>query len=139
MDKQAKVVAEITLTGTSATQDLDDIGITVTEGSGSPSLTTGDTAVAFIRPVNYGNSEIIFGTEAARRKEFGLIMVSPVQSTGVFTWMDILKCKATNSINLAITENEFSEWTLEGTAMYDICEDRIFHKYIFDPRSCPAS
>lgn len=117
-DDTALIVAGVTIPGTGATVDVDDIGITITGGSGSIAMVAGDTAYFESRPINSGGSEIIEVGGSATIQEFGAWLVYPKKSDGQINYVDFFRIKAAG-MPFGATSKEWSEWELAGKPIVD--------------------
>lgn len=113
-----QVVAETVVPSSGGTVDLDDIGITITGGSGSVAFVVGDTAISTVRPVNTGSSKVSIGNDT-NTTEFGLLCVMPKQgSTGKSSYIDVFRVKA-SGMPWNANSREWSEWTMNGMVLVD--------------------
>lgn len=125
-DDDLLAVAEITLTGSSATQAIADYGLTITEGSGSPSLTIGDTATFEVRPITSTGSSIIdVGASGSTSPEFGCLFVAEKRGSGQLFEINAYRCFAFG-YPIGLTEKEWAEAAITINLIYDSSEDKVF-------------
>ena len=133
----AQVEATVTITGTDATVDVDDIGITITGGSGTVGMTVGHTASFDCRPVNTdGYYSVEVGNETFTGADFGAFVVWPKQSDGSILYADLYKLSAFG-INWKAVSREYSEFSLEAEMLVDTCNSNKLYKIVkISPTSC---
>ena len=123
LDEDCTIAEEVTLTD--GTLDLDDVGITLTLGSGT--LTEGDVAKATVRPVNNGYSKLTVGSNDSF-KYFSVLIVWPKASDGSIKFCKIHKC-AGGGVPISAGERAFSELSISATPMVDTCKDGEVYEF----------
>lgn len=123
LDEDCTVAEELTLTD--GTLDLEDMGITLTLGSGT--LTEGDVAKVSVRPANNGYSEIAVGANEDV-KYFGALIVWPKASDGSIKFLQIHKC-AGGGVPISAGERAYSEISISATPMVDTCKNGEVYKF----------
>lgn len=120
------VVAEnITVPSTGGTVDVDELGITITGGSGTVGFTTDDTAAVDTRPIHNGFGTTIVGDSDVTIQQFGLIAVFPKKADGMQFWADFPKVVA-QGMPFSGTTREWSEFTLNAKPLVDSKTDRVY-------------
>ncbi|MFA6582668.1 MAG: hypothetical protein WCS77_00070 [Elusimicrobiaceae bacterium] len=118
--------AEITIPSSSGTVDVDDLGLTITAGSGTVAFTADDTAYVDVRPVNSGSMSVDVGGVTATMSEFGAMVVFPQKSDGAIFYIDIFRVKAFG-VPWSAKMREWSEWTLNGKVLVDTANsDKLY-------------
>ncbi len=125
---QARVAIGVVVPGTGGTVDVDELGITITGGSGAIAFVTDDTGSVLTRPIHAGFNVIKVGSEASVVNEFGIICITPRQASGIQFWIDIHRVKA-SGIPFNLTSREWSEWALTATPLIDCAEDALYTMY----------
>jgi len=120
LDKTGKVATGITIPGTSGTVDVDDLGITITGGSGAIALVTDDIATLDVRGVNNGNVITSVGANPQVTK-MGMFAVLPKLSDGSLTYIDFHKVSIPSGVPFSAVYREWAEITLTGEILVDPC------------------
>ena len=126
------VAVGVTIPGASGTVDVDDLGITITGGSGAIALTTGDTAFCLTRPIHNGFGITVVGSDTASANEFGMMMVLPPKSDGAQFWIDVHRIKAQGMPWQAVTR-DWSEWAFTGKPVIDTDVNALYTLYTKKP------
>jgi hypothetical protein len=122
-DDLSVVAAALTITSGAGT-DIAGFGLTLTGGSGSIALVTGDTATFEVRPKNSANASFTLGGVASIFPEFGAIVMAKKQGTGQMCELDLPRVKG-EGVPLGFDENKFSEADIKCTVMYDATLDYV--------------
>lgn len=85
--------AAITLPGSGGTVAVADFGLTFTGGSGSISMTVGDTAYFDVYPAHSGVSEITIGSENSEFPAFGAFLQAAKKGTKEIFEIQAFKCQ----------------------------------------------
>lgn len=119
------VESSITIPVSSATVDIGDFGLEFTGGSGSISMTTGDTATFEVRPVNEGGMTVKIGaTESSEFPEFGAI-VYPQKKSNELLEIDCFRCRAAG-MPIGLNRNAYSNSEVTVKVLYDDTENGVF-------------
>ena len=125
-DDNLKINASaITIADSGATTELGDYGLTLTSGTGTIAMTTGDTATFEVRPINSSNSSATFGGTSDTYPEFGCLVYGQKQGSGNMFEIDIFRLKAIG-MPIGFTANEFSEAEITAKAFYDSSKGGVF-------------
>lgn len=122
LDNLGLVASGITIAGTGGTTDVDELGITITGGSGSVALVDGDIAAVDIRGVNFGNVITSVGNKP-NTTYMGILAVLPKLSDGSLTYIDFHKVSIPSGIPFSAVYREWSEITLSGEILVDPCNN----------------
>lgn len=124
-DDALKVKAAQTIGDTSATLDLDDLGITITGGSGTVALVTGDSASFEVLPPSSKSSNIVVGKSTDTFPNFGALLLAQKRATGEMFEIDAHNCVG-GGLPINLEENAFSQPELKMTCLYDSAKNRVF-------------
>jgi hypothetical protein len=119
--------------GTGGTVDVPSFGLTITGGSGTVNLTSGDTATFEVRPPNNGSMEVVIGQRSDQNfPEFGAIIMAAKQSTGEMVEIDAYRCKAAG-LPLGFARNAYSPAEVTVSLLYDSAKDGVFKMRHIEP------
>jgi len=124
----------LTVPGTGGTVDVPNYGITITGGSGSIALTTGDTAEFDVQPINSGSIEVIVGGATDTYAEFGAVLYAEKRSNGEMVEIDCFRCKAIG-MPLNFETKAWSEAEVTAKVFYDSSKNGIFKLRHVQPSS----
>jgi len=91
-DDALLIADDITIPGTDGTVDVNDYGLEITGGSGSISMTVGDTCFFDVLPAHTGGSEITIGSETSSFPAFGAFLVAQKRSNGEIFQVQAFNC-----------------------------------------------
>lgn len=114
----------ITIVDTGATVDVDNFGLTLTSGSGTVAMTTGDTAYFYVRKVNTGSDVISLGEANLVFPEFGAMIASQQKGNGDTFEVQMYKCKAIG-LPLGFNEQSWLESDVNIRGLYDSTEGKV--------------
>lgn len=117
-------VSALTITATAGV-DIPGTGLTLTGGSGTIGMTTGDTAWFQSRPENSGSSDINIGNAATALPAFGAVILAQKRATGEMFEIEAFNCIATG-FPIPMDEFAFSTTELKVTMVYDSVADSVF-------------
>lgn len=120
-------IASIDLT--TGTAILAGYGLTFTEAT-TADFTVGDTATFQVRSINTGSFDVSFGSEGSDFPEIEAWITGQLTS-GKQVILRVLRCVAAG-MPLTFTPNEFSEYTLSFSVLYDSCENKTHELYFQD-------
>lgn len=117
------------LTIVSATATLiAEFGLTLTGGSGTIGMTTGDTATFEVRPINVKSSTVVIGNSTdSIFPEFGCLALAQRRSNGQMVEFDIYRCKSLG-MPIKLEANAWSEAEVKVTSFFDDAKNGIFGK-----------
>lgn len=116
-DKETLLVKSgITVSGTGGTTDVAEIGVTITGGSGSVSLTTNDTAGFSVATPHDKIYDFQYGVNGEYPEYVGLVFVSDKQPNGSYDRLVLPKVKC-NGLNFALAEKNYAETEITGVAI----------------------
>lgn len=118
-------VGSVTLGDTSDTQDVADLGLKFTGGSGTVALVTGDTATFEVVPPSSESSTIVVGKSDAVMPAFGAIILAQKRATDEIFEIDAHNCVG-SGMPLSFEENAWSQPEIKVTCLYDSSLDRVF-------------
>lgn len=124
-----KAVASLTIS-TGAPTVVTGHGVSLTGGSGTIGMTTGDTATFEVRPISQSGMSVTIGQQADQSfPEFGMIIMSSKYSTGAgYTSMfeiDALKCKGAG-LPIGFNRNAHSKAEVKISMLYDSVADGVY-------------
>lgn len=105
---------DITIADSGATQDIADLGITLTSGSGTIAMTVGDAAMFTVAPAHAGVRKYSIGENGQTSDYVGVSMWSEKQSDGSVMCVIIPKVKF-NGLPLNFNAKEFAVADISGT------------------------
>jgi len=114
LDDSLAITDELTITPSTDT-DIDGYGMTLT-GAATVNMTVGNTAEFYVRKVNAGGFELLFGQ--GNFSEFGLIACSPRMADGTITYIELYKCKGAG-MPISFKEKGWSEFSCTLKAYFD--------------------
>ncbi len=127
------VAQAVTIPGTGGTVDVDELGITITGGSGTVAFVEGDVAVQDVRGVNFGNVITSVGAKP-NLKYMGMFAVLPELSDGSLTYIDFHKVSIPSGIPFSGIFREWAEFTLTGEVLIDPCNgNNLYTLYRIKP------
>jgi len=115
----------VTISGTSGTTALADWGLEFTGGSGTVSMTTGDTATFEVRPPNSKSMDVVIGASTDNYPEFGAIIMAQARGNGELFEVDCYRLKAAG-LPVGFATNEWSNAEVTCTAFYDSVRNGVF-------------
>jgi hypothetical protein len=125
---QGLSVLGVVVPSTGGTVDVDELGITITGGSGTVGFTTGDTASVLTRPIHNGFGITVVGNSDATVQNTGAIFVFPKKADGAQFWIDVPSMVG-KGMPWNGTSREWSEYTVEATPLYDSKTDSVYTVY----------
>jgi hypothetical protein len=127
------VAQGVTIPGTGGTVDVDELGITITGGSGAIAFTDGDVAVLDVRGANFGSVITTVGSKP-NVKNMGIMAVLPELSDGSLTYIDFHKVSVPSGIPFTGIYREWAEFTLTGEVLVDPCNaNNLYTLYRIKP------
>lgn len=103
-----------------------ELGITITGGSGTIGMTTGDTAEFEVRPINTKSSTANIGSSTdSLFPEFGCVLLAQKRSNGQMFEIDVYRCKSLG-MPIKFETNAWSEAEVKVTSFYDDSKNGIF-------------
>lgn len=108
----------ITVPGSSATVADAVSGITLTGGSGSIAMTTGDMARVTVKPINNYNFEYLGGQIGEVFPEFKLTIFGEKVNGSGYRYLELPRVKA-SGLPVSFNEKDWSTFTTTITVMYD--------------------
>jgi len=125
-DDTLKITATaIAIGDTSATVDVDSIGLTFTGGSGTVGFTVGDSATFEVLPPSTKSSNIVVGQSTDTFPAFGALLLAQKRATGEMFEIDAHNCVG-GGLPLNLEENAFSQPELKMACLYDSSLNRVF-------------
>lgn len=109
-----------------ATHLVPGFGITLTAGASAPAMTSGDTAIFDVRPVNTFNRTVKVGGIADSAPEFGCIVMAQKSGSGALFEIDLFKCKSIG-ITLGAERKTFAQSEKTIDALYDSEKDGVYN------------
>ena len=123
-DNLGLTLSTITIPDSSATIDVDSLGLTFTGGSGTIAMTAGDTATFEVKPPSTSSTLVVVGAGADSMPDFGAVLLAQKRATGEMTEMDLHNCIG-GGLPISLEEMAFSQPELKMTALYDSTLDRV--------------
>ncbi len=116
----------LTIPGTGGTVEIPNFGLEFTGGSGSISLTTGDTAEFYVRPPNTESMDVVIGRQADQNwPEFGALVLAEKQGSGQMFEVEAYKCKGAG-LPIGMARNAFGPAEITVKMNYDSTKDGVF-------------
>lgn len=113
----------VTSGGTTA---IPELGLTITGGSGTIGMTTGDTATFQVRPINTKSMTVKIGGSAdSTFPEFGCIAIAQKRGTQEMFEADVFRCKAAG-LPIGFEMNAWSKAEVKVNVFYDSARDGVF-------------
>lgn len=112
-----KIAASVSIADTGATVDVAAYGIRITSGSGTVSMTVGDTAYFNTRPAN-SKATVISMADASDVKTVGCVLVYPKNSEKQQRIVDFPKV-AVGGTPFAANTREYAEFEMSAMPLYD--------------------
>lgn len=122
---QLKVTATALTMTTGGVVDIPNTGLSLTGGSGTIGMTTGDTAWFSSRPINTGSSDITIGNAVTSLPAFGAIFLAQKRATAEMFEVEAFNCIG-SGMPIPLAEFAFSETDLKITCLYDSTNDAVF-------------
>lgn len=119
-----KIAAAKTVSSGGATA-IANFGLDINGGSGTIALTTGDSAMFDVRPVNTGGSSVTVGSPTNVVPEWGAIMIAQKQGDGALFEIDAFRVKV-SGLPFGMAEKAFSEIDVKAKLLYDSVKDGVF-------------
>lgn len=107
------------------TVDIPNLGLTLTGGSGSIALVTGDVAWFKSRPENSTSSDIVVGNAATAFSAFGAMILAQKRVTAEMCEIDAFNCVA-SGFPMPMTSFAYSETEVKVKMIYDSAQDGVF-------------
>jgi len=123
-DASLTVDTAITIPGSSATVASADLGLTFTGGSGSISITDGDTAEFYVRPVNAGGFIADIGSSASTFPSFSALIYASKRGNGDRFEIEAYNCQGIG-MPINLSETAFSVADLTVSCDYDSAKDGV--------------
>lgn len=101
-----------------------DFGISLTGGSGTIGMTTGDTAEFYVQPVYNSRTEVTIGATSDVFPEFGAIMIGEQKGSGEMVDIEAYRVKAIG-LPLGFQEKAFSESEVTAQCFYDSVKNAV--------------
>jgi hypothetical protein len=113
---------------TGSTYDITAFGLRITMGASATAMTSGDTAIFEVRPINTFNRSVRIGGIADTFPEFGCLIYAQKSGSGALFEIDAFKMKAIG-MNLGADRKAFGQSEYSAKASYDqtlngICDIR---------------
>lgn len=103
-----------------------ELGLSLTGGSGTIGMTTGDTATFEVRPINSKSMTVrIGGSSDSTFPEFGCLALAQKRGTGEMFEADIFRCKSAG-LPIGFEMNAWSEAEAKVNVFYDSTKDGVF-------------
>ena len=115
---------DITVPDSSGTVDLPGLGLTITAGTGTMTMTVGDTAQFSVRPVNKGSSVIDIGDAGTNFPEFGAIVYAQKRGSGEMFEIECYRCIGAG-LPHNFEEKVFAQAELTVKVLKDFAIDRV--------------
>ncbi len=115
----------ITIPDSGGTVDIDELGWTITGGTGTVAMTIGDTAEVVVRAANSGSESIDVGGKGALYPEFGAIVVAQKSGTNEIISFNCFRVKAAGA-PVGMTRATFSQADVTMKLLYDVDKDKVF-------------
>lgn len=115
--------AALTITTGSAVV-IPGTGVSLTGGSGTIALVSGDTASFDVRPISSDYMEVVIGSTVDVYNEFGCYLVAKKKGNAAIFAIDVYRAKAIG-MPILLNENAFSEFEVKAIAMYDSAKDGV--------------
>jgi len=115
----------LTVPGTDGTVVIPNTGLTITGGSGSVSMTIGDTATFKVKPINDGSTDVIIGASGDTNQEFGLIAMAQKRSDGQMVEFNFFRCKG-SGMPVPLEEKVWAQSEINIRAFQDATLDGVF-------------
>lgn len=115
----------ITIPDTSATVAMADYGLEFTGGSGTVSMTAGDTAYFDVRPPNTGSMDVVIGGSSDVAPEFGCILYAQQRGNDQMFEIDVYRCQL-SGLPIGFSKNEWSIAEVTAKAYYDSSRNGVF-------------
>lgn len=126
-DDTLKVTATALTITASAAVDIPSCGLTLTGGSGTIGMTTGDTASFTARPINTKSTDVVIGASLDTFPEFGSIVMGEKRENGELVEIDLYRCKGMG-MPLPFEENKWVETEIKAEAFWDPTLNAVFGK-----------
>jgi hypothetical protein len=120
-----KIAAAVSIEDTGATTALAGYGLTLTSGSGTVALTTGDTATFEVKPPSTKSMTVRIGGASSSFPEFGCIAMAQKRGNGELVELDIFKCKGIG-LPFGFKEKAWSEAPVTAKALFDSAKDGVY-------------
>lgn len=118
-------VGTCTLADTGATTDVASLGLQFTSGSGTISMTTGDTATFYVETPFTKSMSVDIGSNSNVFPEFGALCYAKKRGNLEMTEVELYRCKAVG-LPIGFEENAFSTAEIKVEAFYDSTRDKVF-------------
>lgn len=105
---------------------IPNFGLSLNGGSGTIGMTTGDTAIFEIRPVNSASTTVTIGSASdSLFPEFGAIVMAQKRGNQEMVEIDALRCKGIG-LPIGFEEKAWSEAEIKAKLLYDSAQDGVF-------------
>jgi len=108
----------------SATTTVSNFGFELLGGSGTISLTSGETAEFFAKPPSSKSYSVTIGGVSDRTPEFGAFLVSEPRGNGEMFSIDVFRCRAIG-LPINLEAKAWSEAEIKAEALYDAAEGGV--------------
>ncbi len=133
-DDNLKITASALTIVASTGVDVPGFGLTLTGGSGTIGMTTGDTATFSVRPENSKSSDIIVGNALTSLPAFGAVILAQKRATAEMFEIEAFNCIG-YGMPIPMAEMAFSETDLKVECLYDSVQDAVFNIRTVTPLS----
>lgn len=117
------LVSNITITASTAVA-IGGTGLTLTGGSGTIGMTTGDTAAFTAQPPSSRQMNVIVGASGNVTPEFGAIIMSQRRGTGEMFEIDAYRMRAVG-FPIGMDEFKWAESNVKATMLYDSVKNGV--------------
>lgn len=131
-DDNLKITATALTITASTGVDIPSFGLTLTGGSGTIGMTTGDTATFSVLPDNTTSTAVNIGSSAGTLfPEFGAILHAAKRGDQELNEIDVYRCIG-SGMPVNFNENAWSEYDIKVKCLYDSAQDGVFgYRYVF--------
>jgi hypothetical protein len=130
-DDTLLIASGLTITTSTAVEIVDDsgnsTGLELTGGSGTISMTTGDTAKAWSRPINTDSYDVTVGASGQVIPEIGVILTGQTRGTNEMVSVDLFKVKM-SGLPESFETKAFTNRSLTGKVLYDTSRNGVYLK-----------
>lgn len=123
-DELELLATDVTIPGTGGTVDIDELGLTITGGSGAIALAENDTAEFEVRSVNNGSSIIDIGDAGTTFPEFGAVIYAQKRGSGEMFEIECYRCIGAGMPH-NFEEKAFAQAELTVKVLKDFSIDRV--------------
>ncbi len=121
-----KITATALTIAMGGTVVIPNTGITLTGGSGTIGMTTGDTMVFTVQPTSARQMNVLVGSAKAVTPEFSALLMSQRRGTGELVELDVYRIRGIG-FPIGMDEFKWAESSVKATVLYDSAKDAIFN------------